>query len=226
MPTPFVEHNCVLFECRSGKLRVGDLANEAALYDVPFDGLCHLPASAIRVAAPTDADAFAVDSAQFYLIDAGAYDAVRSAVLTAEMQTPDYALLGELRNNHQTAFGYLVAGDLYDSEFDGDGVYRLELSLVRPGPPTGPGYDSVAAKEGLRRIISGMNTLVCAGCFEAEIQKHPELGMSPFDKSKKKQWAIAMADYALSQGWTAIGERGSFGEITPLCPACCKTRKR
>ncbi|MGN6547342.1 MAG: hypothetical protein ACTHK7_19985 [Aureliella sp.] len=76
-------------------------------------------------------------------------------------------------------------------------------------------------RELIRRIVSSMNTLVCAGCFSAEIMSHPELGMFPTSRGKKKNdWALAMADFAIASGWTALAVKGSFGNITPLCPAC------
>jgi len=85
---------------------------------------------------------------------------------------------------------------------------------------------AVDHRELLRRVISSMNTLVCASCFSAEIMAHPELGGSPFgrDKKKKTEWSLAMADHAIASGWTAIPEKG-FGDITPLCPACTLQRE-
>lgn len=225
MTIPFIKNNCVIFECHSGKICVGDLANEAAVYDLPFRGICHIPAEAIKVASGIENGAFSVDNAQFFIIDADLYETVREDLLANGIVVPNVALLENIRERHKTSFGYLVSGEFHDCEFEGDGTYLIEVTLINQGLPTLFQDEALDAKERLRRIISSMNTLVCAKCFSEEIQSHPKLGMSPSGRGKKKkEWAIAMAEYALTHGWIATSERGSFGDITPLCPKCKETQ--
>lgn len=220
MTIPFVSQNSVVFECRSGTLCVGDLVNAPARYSVGSTGIFHLPASAI-VSASGMASSFSVDNAQIFFIDSDYYNTIAVAIAGNGNITPNYDLYANLRAQHKTQFGYVVAGELFDTVFDGDGTFALDISQLRGGIPDE--MDDSAADQGelLRRIISSMNTLVCASCVSAEIMSHPELGGSPFGRGKgKKEWSLAMADHAIASGWTAIPEKGSFGDVTPLCHTC------
>jgi len=223
MTIPFITQNSVVFECRTGTLHVGDLVNDPVRYVVSSTGICHLPASAI-VPADNAAHSFSVDNAQIFFIDSDHYETIATAVSDNGNITPNHDLYAKLRALHKTQFGYVVAGELFDCPFDSDGTFALDLSQLREGLPdkiVGFATDEQAL---LRRIISSMNTLVCASCFSAEIMSHPELGGSPVGPGKKKDWSLAMANHAIASGWTAIPEEGGFGEITPLCPVC-KTQR-
>lgn len=223
MKVPFVTQKAVVFECRSGTLCIGDLINAPARYKVRLKGICHLPGAAI-VPADGLAPAFSVDNAQIFIIESDHYDAIAAAVAGSDRKTPNRDLLSKLREQHGTQFGYVVAGELSDSAFDGDGTFALDLSQLRKGLPVQTS-SSADERELLRRIISSMNTLVCASCFSAEISEHPVFGESPLGRGKNKNdWCVAMADHALESGWTAIPESSSFGEVTPLCPACRSQR--
>ena len=225
MMTPFVAHNAVVFECRSGVLCVGDLVNAPARYTIDVRGICHLPARGI-IPAVDSASSFAVDNGQIFFIDSDHYKTIAAAIVDGGNIAPNYDLFASLRAQHETQFGYVAAGDLFDSAFNGDGTYALDLTLLRGGVPEVSQQPAADARELLRRVVSGMNTLVCAACFVAEIGSHPELGAPPRGRGKKKrEWSQAMADHALASGWNAIPEPGSFGDITPLCPACNAQRE-
>ncbi|WP_442511756.1 hypothetical protein SH528x_003469 [Novipirellula sp. SH528] len=214
-----------MFECQSGELLVGDLINDPARYRIPHLGICHLPASAIHNAAAAN-DGFSVDHAQIFIVDAPHYQSIRESIRDDyDRGAIDHALCEALRTKKNTAFGYVVAGELFDCDFNGDGTYRFNISLAQGGLPK-PEEKNSDARELLRRIASSMNTLVCASCFSAEIVSHPDLGMSPGGRAKaKKDWCIAMAEHAIGVGWTAVPEKGSFGDITPLCPECKAQRR-
>jgi hypothetical protein len=48
--------------------------------------------------------------------------------------------------------------------------------------------------------------------------------LSPFGRGKKKkEWGVAMAEHAVTEGWIATPEKGSSGDITPVCPKCWQT---
>lgn len=216
---PFVDGNCIVFECPSGNLLVGDIVNEPARYRTPVRGLCHLPAAGILKATAAQEEVFSVDNAQIFLIDANHYNAVKEALEANPMAFPDVGFLEWPRGRIGIAFGFVAAGDLFDCEFAGDGTYRIDVSLIRSGQPVKTS-EVLNERELLRRVISKMNTLVCAKCFSAEICTHPTLGVSPRAKKAKTDWAAAMADWAIEQGWTASPEDGSFGQVTPICPKC------
>ena len=222
MTKPFIQANTVVFETATGELLVGDLINEPARYTIPLRGICHLPANALVAAKADEPGAFNVDNAQIFFVDAQCYEGVATDIVDRGNIEPNYALYEVLREKHSTAFGYVVSSDLYDTPFDGDGTYRIIVEDIRPGLPDMSAVSPDDAQELLRKIISRMNTLVCAKCFTAELNSHPSEGPSPRGKNQKKKWCIAMAEYALSQGWTAIPEAASFGDITPLCPECAK----
>ncbi len=221
MTIPFIKDNCVIFECHSGKLCVGDLVNDAAIYDVKPNGICHIPTDAIKSTSDCKIDSFAVDNAQFFLIDAQYYKSIRKDLVRHGAITPNFELFEILRKKYNTTFGYLVSGELYDCDFNGDGNYRIDVTLIKSGLPAIVSEYNLGVEELLSKIISSMNNLVCAKCFSVGIQNHPDLGGSPFGKGKKKKaWALAMAKYAIAKGWTATSEKGSFGDITPICPNC------
>jgi len=221
MDRPFVAENCVIFECQSGRLLVGDLANRAAEYRIPTPGICHLPGEAIMACEAGAEGAFSVDSGQLFLVDADSYEAVREEVLAAGPEIFDDRCRRSLRRKHQTAFGHLRGGELYDCDFScGDGTYRLDLSKLGTGVPAGREEKSPDAKELLRRTIVRMNTLVCAKCCSAEYRPPQDLRDWPKGRDAKIRWATRVAELAMADGWTAAVEKGSFGDIMPVCPSC------
>lgn len=220
MSLPFVAGNSIVFECQSGELLVGDLINTPARYRVTHRGICHLPASAIHKSA-TGKGRFSVDHARMFLVDALHYERIQAAICDNSADgAVTRPLCNTVRRQAKTAFGYVVVGDLFDCDFDGDGTYRMDFRCAQPGLP-GSNEKGSDVRELLRRVASSMNTLVCASCFSSEIASHPDLGTSPFGRGKAKQdWCSAMAKHASDVGWTALPEKGGLGDISPLCPEC------
>ena len=202
-----------------GKLCVGDLIGSPAVYAVPIRGICRLPTAGIKRERTNAEGTFSVDVAQFFLIDAEHYDAVTADLSVRETYAPDWELFQKVRDRHKTAFGYVIAGNLFDTEFNGDGTYRIDVDQIASGLPAPPTGESPDVNELLRRIASKMHTIVCARCFNAELLKeHPEASFLMSDSD--------MAEEAVGQGWTAIREHSDFGDITPICPDCRKKAGR
>jgi len=220
MSVPFVSGNSVVFECQSGELLVGDLINAPVRYRVSHRGICHLPASSIHKAAAGN-DGFSVDHARMFLVDAPHYERIQTAIRDAsDGGAVTRRQCEAVRRKAKTAFGSVVAGELFDCDFDGDGTYRIDFSCAQLGVPLANDKSS-DVRELLRRVASSMNTLVCASCFSSEIASHPDLGTSPFGRGKAKQdWCYALAKHAIAVGWTALPEKGGLGDISPLCPEC------
>lgn len=212
MTIPFISYNAIVFECQSGTLCVGDLVNAPMRYEIGVTGVCHIPASAI-VLANGQGPEFSVDNGQVFFIDAPFFDAISEAIWEDGFIWPNRDLHIKLRELHQTHFGYVCPGDLYDTDLHGDGTFVLDVSLIREGLPEPEDLSRVDARELLRRSYSAMGTLSCASCRSNELESAPTI-------------MVNVADHAISIGWTAIPKPGSFGDITPLCPKCNKARQQ